>query len=114
MSPASSPSCGSEWRWTGRAAELIRRRIRGSLFAVPDALSSPHGRQEEVDEPFGVAAHPRGARTAGALDERDLLRAGEAAQPALADQRLVHRPGATLERGPRGRAERHGLAVHRA
>ena len=62
---------------------------------------------------------PGSRRTAAALGSRrrrrqlELLGVVEHAHPAFADQPFVHRPELALEGGEHGRAERHGLAVHR-
>ena len=49
-----------------------------------------------------------------ALCEHDVLRALEDLQAPVGDELLVDRAEAALERRPDGRAERDGLAVHRA
>src|SRR3954451_16576999 len=71
------PSCGSEWRWRGSAAERIRRRIRGIVGRAP------------------ASRHRWGFRSPGAMVRAIVLGAGAAGERharavrALADRCLV-------------------------
>src|SRR5918911_912277 len=78
ISTASSATCGTEWRWTGKAADLIRRRIRGIL--VGDPATSSQRREQKVGECRRIAPDPLPRAGAGALVHLDLLGAAQVAQ----------------------------------
>src|SRR5215211_5873958 len=118
MTP-SIASCGSEWRWRGKAAELRRRRIVGGILGLDlaflRAMTFKSGRwgQQELDEELRVAADAV-VRVGRALLERQRRRVGQAVHATRCDELLVDSAETSLERRPHGRAERDGLAIHRA